>query len=177
VGIDKPGVAGQEHLWSDAHLDGRLDAHVVQKDIRPVDELQEDLHPLVVLEVQHHALLVAVVVFKIVVVPAQACHGADDLHEPPGRVAGRGLDLDHIRAQVPQSHPGHRALLKHRNLNDSHILQRSSHRTSSLSVFSGGGFCPANKKAMGSTHGFTLSSGHGPLTCLPMASFLSYLSL
>ena len=78
VGIDEPWIPRKKPLRPNTHFGRGCDAHVVEKNVRPVDQLQENLHSLIAFEIQRDPSLIAVIVFEIIVVAAQSSHGADD---------------------------------------------------------------------------------------------------
>ena len=95
--IDQPGIALHQVVRTDPYLDGCIDAHVGKENIGGIDQLKKNFLAAGRFQVHRDAALVAVVAFKIVVVPLETHGGSDETHEAARRIAFFGLDFDHIR--------------------------------------------------------------------------------
>ncbi len=114
---DDPRVAGRQGVVVEAQGrhgpgDGVLDQHVAH-----LDEAQQHVAALGLLEVEHHAALAAALAQRadrdVALAAPAAVHAVGPHHRrhPPGRVAARRLDADHLGAQRRQveaaRRPGH----------------------------------------------------------------------
>jgi hypothetical protein len=105
--------------------DGGADAHVVQEYVGGVDELEKNLHAFLILHIQHDAALIAVGVFKIVVVALDVEFGFNGAHVAPGRIAFLRFNLNYIRSEISQPHSGNGSLLKSGYFDNFYPRQRS----------------------------------------------------
>jgi hypothetical protein len=115
MGVDETRIPLQQHIRADPHFDGRINAHVRDENIGLVDQLKEDFHSLLGLQVYGNAALVAVMAFKIIVRTLEACGGADQTHKAARRIAFFGLNFNDVGPKISQSCPSFRPLLKHRD--------------------------------------------------------------